>query len=376
MPAVNTHASSVVFYRHFKFLENKGYSIHILIDNNSYRERLADFPETWNIHILPNRKWFFPPYKPFGLLQKLRFIYYYQFYVKQLLRTEKINIIAGFIYGQFLSPFCAYVKKKENHIPLISFFHDDPVELNFSKSKESLLANTHKILNASNEVLIASEGFYHNWHIFKSKFTLLPPVPDYFTLSTKPAQPNPQKITFGYSGALYNEMLGSFKKLAEIFLFLGHELIIVGNNDGIKDLIKKYPTVIKYYELFETAEESNKFIIKNCNAYIIPYPAKIEEMPWIKTCFPSKLIQVTQLGLPIIIIASSESALGEWCIKKDWILYADSYNKDIVKHLCDVVFDSSAKNQTMQLSLSEFNPDFIHNQFLEIVNKQLNNAQT
>ncbi len=369
MPAVNTHASSVVFYRHFKNLEENGVKIHILIDENSYNNRLADFPASWNIYLLPNRKWFFPPYKPFGLLQKLRFTYYYHLYVKQILVSQNIDLLMSFIYGQFLSPFAAFVKSR-NKIPLVSFFHDDPVELDFNRSRENVLLNTTKILEASDEVLIASEGFYHNWNKFRNKFVLLPPVPEYFTLKDPSLREKTEKIVFGYSGALYQEMLPYFDLLAQSFIKLGHQLIIIGNNPEAKQLEKKYPEIISYHSLFKTAEEANLFIIKNCDAFVIPYPSSIEKMPWIKTCFPSKFIQISQLKIPVLIIAPEDSAIGEWCLKHHWLLYLSNYETSAISNLIAKIHTPEVKDQIKLIGESLFNPTAIHQLFAKIIHQQ------
>ncbi len=223
-------------------------------------------------------------------------------------------------------------------------------------------------------VLIASKGFYINWGSYKSKFVLLPPVPDYFEQKNIKIKNTTPYLIFGYSGALYTEMLSSFEKLASIFSTAGHKLFIIGNNEKINYLKNKYPEVIYYRELISTTEESNNFLVENCDAYIIPYPSSIEEMPWIKTCFPSKFIQVTQLGLPIAAFAPQSSALGEWCKAKEWILFADNYNESTIINLCEKVMLSSAKRQTEKLAQSEFNPKLIHQQFIDIVTKQIANA--
>jgi len=80
---INTYASDVVFHRHFKRLISEGHTIHILTDVNSYSNRKKDLDSVFRIHLLPNRKWYYPPYKPYGILQKIRFFDYYQLHAKQ-----------------------------------------------------------------------------------------------------------------------------------------------------------------------------------------------------------------------------------------------------------------------------------------------------
>ena len=72
----NTHASSVIFYRHFRKFEEQGYRIVWVTDQNSLDYFGEPFPPEWEIILLPNRNWQLPPYRPFGWLQGYRFDFY------------------------------------------------------------------------------------------------------------------------------------------------------------------------------------------------------------------------------------------------------------------------------------------------------------
>ncbi len=359
MLPIDTYASEVVFYRHVKRLVEEGHEIHILTDSNSYARRKKELHPSFKIHFLPNRKWHFPPYKALGMLQKLRFFYYYHFITKQIISSHKIDTLLGYVYGVFLGPFCAYVQKKTN-LPLYSFFHDDTVELHFNKNEKIVRNNTIKILDRSKKVFIASQSFKENWLSFAEKFVLLYPISDSKEVSQTNAVTQP---TIGYAGSVYNEIIPSLEKVGAILNEESVNLVIIGNNDNARYIADKY-TNVTYKPLFDTAEEANNFLINNCSACIIPYPEKISEMPWIKTCFPSKLIQNTLLNIPTIVIAPHDSALGKWCLENRWLLYTSKYEKRALSKLLSMAIHSQeVKTQIGMFKNKEFNADIIHEKF-------------
>lgn len=366
---IDTYASCVVFYRHFFLLEKAGYNIYILTDVNSYNRHQAKFPSSWKVDLLPNRKWFLPPYSPNGLLQKFRFQIYYELYVRRLIKEYSIDLLIGMIYGEFLSPFCAYVKLKSN-LPLINFLHDDPIELSVSKSKYSITKNTTKSMRISDEILIASDGFYKNWSQFSDKFTLLPPIPLEIDRHVKFQQKNNFKeLTFGYSGSVYNEVIPYLDLFSSFLQSLNFRLIIIGNNNKAKQLEQKYPNTVRYISLFESSEQANNYILENCNAFLVPYPDEVEKMPWIKTCFPSKFIQIIQLEIPILVIAPTDSAIGVWCEKNNWELFSNSYNEETLWEKIKKIQSNEVNAQILDIKYHEFNPKEIQKKLEWILKK-------
>lgn len=362
---VDTHASSVVFYRHFKTLVEKGHKVHILTDKNSYKNRKKELLSEFTIHIIPNRKWYYLPFKPFGLLQKLRFFDYYHLYTKKIIQEEKIDKLIGYVNGNFLIAFSAYVQKRTN-LPLISFFHDDTKELNFGNDTKSVIDNTEKILDASYSVLIASAAFIENWQKYANKFVLLYPIPTSHDVNSDFVLKHLENH-IGYSGTVYNEIIPSLDKFSSFLNELDFKFTIIGNNIQAKYLAERYKK-LTYLSLFDTAEEANDFLLENCNVCIIAYPEKVKDMPWIKTCFPSKFIQYCILGIPTIIIAPENSALGKWCLANNWLLYSATYNIENIKALLNLVStNKGVTDQVQHFKKNIFEPKIIQKQFEDLI---------
>jgi len=360
---VNTHASSVVFYRHLQKLNVDSYLIVWVTDNNSYQAKKSSF-EGWETIILPNRQWHLPPYRGKGLAQQYRFNYYYRKYLRAAIQTGPA-ILVTHISGQFLAPFAAFVQRRM-HLPLVSFFHDDILELNFHQNKRILIQNTEQILEASSVVLTVSKGFETNWPKYASKFKILYPVPDVFKVSRR-LKSESEVMTVGYAGAVYDEMIPYFDKVLEYLSEAGHKMVIIGDRAKTQRLGKRYPETLTCIDLFDTPAEASQYLVNHCKAMIIPYPETISEMPWIATCFPSKFIQYCQLDLPTVIIAPTASAIGEWCNDHQWKLYSSSYDSDSLRRILNNITDERVKAQIATLNDGLFQPERIIQQFGSIV---------
>lgn len=361
---IDTYASEVVFYRHFKLLVENGHNVHILTDQNSFNNRKKDLLNQFHIHILPNRLWYYLPFKPYGILKKIRFYGYYNSYTRKIIAEQEIDKIIGYVNGNFLMAFAAFVQSK-SRLPLISFFHDDTNELNFGDDKKSLYDNTCEILKRSTKILIASEAFKTNWSEFSSKFFLLYPIANDHYVQLQSVKQIYRRI--GYSGSVYNEILPSLKKFSSYLVEIKANLTIIGNNQEAFKLLNQYKEVT-CLPLFATSQEANHYLISNCNVCLIAYPENIKEMPWINTCFPSKFIQYCILGIPTLIIAPANSALGKWCRQNNWLLYSETYDMQLIDSLLTKAVHSPEVARQVEYFRTEiFNTKIIQKKFEEVV---------
>ena len=365
MVPANTHASSAVFYRHFRCLEKEGYHVTWITDQNSYNDFKSVVPTQWQVTILPNRAWFLPPYRPYGVLQYHRFYYYYRVLQRELLAAGAGSLLVTYVNGQFMAPFAAFLKARVK-LPLISFLHDDVVELNFFRNKKSLIANTEKILAASDRVLIASDAFRRLWPAYARKFRNLYPIPEKYTGDRKKVNDH-KSLVFGYSGTVYDEVVSSLTSIAAVLDDLGHQMIIVGNNPKVKEMQRRYPATVICREMFDEPAEANIFLATQCDAALVAYPEEISEMPWIATCFPSKFIQYCQLGLPGLVIAPKSSAIGQWCMENRWPLYTQNYQPSGIAQLASDCINEKTYNAVLHYKDNDFDPDQIQHRFEAVI---------
>lgn len=365
MPPVNTGASSVLFFRHLKLLEQDGFKISVVVNEIGLKNSKSEIPKSWNTFVLPNRKWWYPPYKPDGLLKQIRYYLIY-FELINFLKINKPDIIIGCLYGIYLSGFCSLLSKLLN-IKLFMFYHDRAELLNYQdnlKMQKITQKHNFEIINQANKIWTVSEQLVYYKQGWENKFQVIYPIPEELHFVPPIWNENfANSPVIGYAGSLYNEVVDIIIIIAKILKQLNGKLLILThqseNVEKIKhecDNVINFPTMPTY--------NACKFIYDNCSSFLVAYPSDIKSMPWIESCFPSKFTQFMQTGLPNIVISTEESAIAKWCIKYKWIGYNSNYKKEnIASFLNDLCIKNkweAMRDQSIEFMNQYFDPEYIH----------------
>ncbi|MFN0050085.1 MAG: hypothetical protein ACKVOU_13260 [Cytophagales bacterium] len=365
MPPVNTGASSVVFYRHLKLLEQDGYKISVVVNEIGLKNANSEIPKSWNTFVLPNRKWWYPPYKPTGLLKKVR---YYLIYLKlfSFIKSNKPNIVIGCLYGIYLSGFCAFLSQFLN-IKLFMFYHDRAELLNYHGNQQMqkiIEIHNFEIINQSTKIWTVSEQLVYQKKGWENKFQVIYPIPEKLNFAAPIWKENfAIAPIIGYAGTLYNEVVEIMIVIAKILKQLNGKLLILTNQtENVEKIKKQCDNII--YEQKSTTYDACKYIYENCNAFLVAYPEKTEQMPWIDSCFPSKFTQFIHTGLPIIVVAPEDAAISIWCQKSKWEGYSSQFESKKLKVFLQLLSQKEnwlkLSNQSQAVSQHFFDPDKIH----------------
>lgn len=368
MMPVNTGASSVIFYRHLKRYEDEGFLINIITNEQSYINCKTSLPQSWKIHILPNRKFWYPPYKPYGIFQMIRYSILY-LNAHKFIRNTKPDYIIGCIYGVYLSGWCAFLSKKVNK-KLYMFYHDRGEQLNYvnnSAMQKIMIDINSKIINQSEKVWTVSEQLVYDIKGWENKFEVVYPIPEKLNFKTKEwNESHAIEPVFGYAGSLYNEVIDIMVEIAKELKKVNGKIIIMSHQTGNVEIIKSLCDNIVSTHTLPTTSEACKYIYDHCTAFIVAYPKDIKTMPWIDSCFPSKFTQFIHTGIPTIVISPKNAAIAIWCQKNNWLGYTDNYEKENLL----LIFNSlkiknnweEMRNQSITFLNDNFNPDLIHKQ--------------
>jgi hypothetical protein len=103
---------------------------------------------------------------------------------------------------------------------------------------------------------------------------------------------------------------------------------------------------------------------RHATALLVSYARTSAEMPWIRTSFPSKLIEYCHLGLPILIVAPIDSAVSHWAHR---VGFPDIHSPDdgsgiarYTRQLQDPAFRRDRARRALALAAGEFDPVRIH----------------
>jgi hypothetical protein len=118
----------------------------------------------------------------------------------------------------------------------------------------------------------------------------------------------------------------------------------------------------KLHDLFD-------LMLKRMDILLIFYSFNLNEEIRAAHSFPSKFTEFCHLGIPILIIAPAESAIGRWATDHQWLCYVNGDSKEsiltIIARLQSPTFwkecstqslDFAVVNSTQHLFISDYLP--------------------
>ncbi|MBC1295093.1 hypothetical protein GNF11_08845 [Nostoc sp. UCD122] len=358
--------SPIIIDRHLKRLPSS-WQISIVAPEESFAD--TNMPDSWQLLSIPMRRWWWPPYRrQIPKLLETRFLCWQMECEKIFLRERPTAIVT--VLHDIYSVFAAYLSKIWQ-VPLSVIVHDQ--EELWAKSELEyhwIKRNWQAVLNQATRVWTVSSELANTYNIMDtSKVSILLPIPEgrqqKFVEWKDRFKTSP---VIAYAGSIYPSQVSSFFKIASLLEKLNGTLLLVTplNRPGIPDLINNCPN-IEHRELFTTNVEVINFLAEKASCILVPYPLDLAEHPWAATCFPSKLVEFSHLGLPAIILAPLDTALGNWAIRHKWDSYLTNMDEEM---LLEILYELTEKekwtkmaNQCQRVSQGEFNPELIQSQF-------------
>jgi len=359
----NGYGSFVIFYRHLIRLKRNGYVVHLIVpDYEEFEtsEYFNDIVTQFNIIRVPFNKWWYPPYRCNNrILRYIRFSLIYQV-IKYKILENPPNFIVTYFYGNFLNGFSVFLKKiYKCNIGI--FLHDDKYLLNTDyneklvKFDQFICVNSSVIWSVSDRLKIPN---------CKGNYITLPPIPEGSNTSTWIKKDNsPKKFTIGFSGSIYESYFPVFQLLAKVLISLDGELHIIAKD--IERTAKHLTTFknVKFISAFEYNHNASRYLKDNCTALFCGYPDAINEMPWLKSCFPSKFVEYTHLQLPIILSGPNDTSLTDWVMANNWALFLENLDEhtltEMLVKLKNPDFWEKTALQSKYVAENEFNADKI-----------------
>lgn len=364
--------SFIIFYRHLTRLKLSGYRVFLIIPN--YQEFIQSIAykklaETFSVIIVEVNRWWFPPYRYyFKISRSLRYFLIY-FSIKERLNENPPNFIITYFYGNLLNGFATFLKNKFQ-CKMGTFLHDDKHLLN-AFFDSALQAYDRFICKKSDVIWSVSEEL--KIIDCSANYICLPPIPQGSDkLVSKPPQ---KRLIIGFAGSIYTSYFPLFELMAKTLEQLGGELHII--TDNVKRVYSnlKVDENIKVIKSFEDSTEALNYLVANCSVIFCGYPDKLDEMPWIETCFPSKFVEFIHSGLPIILSGPANSSLSKWAKKNDWQLFVKDLSQkslyQLFMKLRDTDFYERNIQQSIFFSQTVFNPKNIQHQFESSISELL-----
>ena len=358
--------SAIIVLRHLRRLAANGWAIRVVAD---WGQDLATCEqEGWPVFHLTHRKPWWPPYHADNRLLRFTREWLWAGECHQFLDGRRPDAVFTYLsaFTDFMSR-VALAYSRRFGVPLSLIAHDDPAC--FSKSAEAgakLRARYQEIVGRSHRNWFASPQLASIYDLPGEKQFTLPPIPDGFRAAPDWQPKFARSPLVVYAGNFWPAQLPLLARIGrEVSSSGGQLMLLVKKTPEVEALCRTEP--ILWHEPFRENREALRFLAENAAGLLVAYAESSESMPWIRTSFPSKLIEYTHLGLPILILAPPESAVTSWAREREAIDYADTQTDGAV-----AAFVESLKHEAdwrakaaipRRFAETEFDPERIHRAF-------------
>jgi hypothetical protein len=366
----NTTASSVVIFRHLISLEREGYDICLVIPEIPGTK--PQVPSSWITIVLPSRRIYYPPYRRFSFLRMIRWIFFDRI-VAAAIGGRNIQCVIGLLVGEYLVNYAEWLSRRLK-ASLFYFYHDRGERLHFANDPIGARRLRHQNLR-----LLRSPMLCKVWTVTPEltypeldkagKFSVVYPLPcrpeSLFHSKWNGRDGGGQVLV--HIGAVYSEIMDTFRQILVGLRAVGSRLLIFSSlTANAEALASEFPDVVEFCGFADDMPTLLRQLAEISTAFIIVYPNDINAMPWCMDCFPSKFAQLVHTGLPGIVFAPRQTAIGRWCLAQAWPLYSDYADgksiERILRRIGNMKEWEHAVSSTRHAASFHFNPDYIERQ--------------
>jgi hypothetical protein len=247
--------------------------------------------------------------------------------------------------------------------------HDDPAS--FAANHDEGLATRGRyraIVQSAQQVWCASPQLAKLYQLRDEARATLPPIPDGFdaTPAWKPEFANSPLLV--YAGNYWPAQLPLLARIAfQLAKIGGRLMLVVKGSSEIEALCSEAPVL--WREPFAENRQALRFLADSAAGLLVSYSETSDSMPWIRTSFPSKLIEYTHLGLPIMIYAPEDSAVADWARSRAYPDYATPQIADAITEFVEslkiVALWRKKAAISRRFAVTEFDPHRIQKIFEE-----------
>ncbi len=358
--------SAIIVLRHLRRLAQNGWKIYIISDWGQSTETCDQ--EGWPVLFLPHRKFWWPPFSQENpLLFAIRLWLWAGVCYKFI---ERIKPDAAFTYLSAFSDLLSQVAvgfSRRYHVPLTVIIHDNPDH--FCSSPHSVIKvrkHYNRVISNAHQNWFASPQLSDIFSQSDKRNSFLPPIPEGWKGKSEWKPAYAEQPLLVYAGNLWDVQFSLLAKIADRTDAAGGRLLlIVKKTPALESFFKKYP--VMFMNPYNENKTALDYISQNAAALIVSYTETSEMMPWIRTSFPSKFVEYTHLGIPMLIIAPDDSAIAMWAKERQ---YSDSITPNDMERLSGFIDSLKSKAQweqkaaiSLHYASSEFEPATIQKVF-------------
>jgi glycosyltransferase involved in cell wall biosynthesis len=269
--------------------------------------------EGWAVHHLPHRRAWWPPFKNSdeGVRRTIRMKLWARECARLLGQPDAVLTYLSY-HSELLSEVAAHYARTYR-VPLSVIIYDDVAA--FHKGPPEEIAGTVQryrwIMQQARQLWFVSRELAEAYGFEGGEHNVLMPMPEGGTPRVQWRADFATKPVLVYAGFLYEQQYPLLSRVARLIDRAGGQLwLLTRETPALRDLCAREP--ITLHGLRPTNRDALDFVGKHAAGFLAAYCERVEDMPWIRSSYPSKVVEFAHLGLPILFIAPPESAIYRW----------------------------------------------------------------
>lgn len=358
--------SAIIVLRHLRRLAAHGWTIRVVSDWG--QDVAVCEAEGWPVFHLSHRKAWWPPYHPDNRLLRFTRHWLWAGECHGFIEREPPDAVFTYLsaFTDFMSQVAmAYAERYD--VPLSLIAHDDPAA--FSKNPDEgvkLRGRYQEILERSHQNWFASPQLAAIYDLPQERRSTLPPIPEGYGAMPEWKREFAERPLIVYAGNFWPAQLPLFARLGrEVASAGGRLMLLVKKTPDLELLCRE--EVVEWHEPFRENREALRFLAENAAGLLVCYAETSDCMPWIRTSFPSKLIEYTHLGLPLMILSPADSAVACWAAERNCPDHASTETAGAMAEFVESLKDEDTWQDkaafARKFAETEFDPRRIHETF-------------
>jgi len=319
-PAEGT-GSPVIILRHLTRLAAAGWKISLIAEPG--RSTAAPLPAEWTRFTLPLRRGWWPPFRHGVTVSRTVRTWLLAGECARLTADAPPDAVLGYLaaHDDFYAEIAARYARRTG-VPLSLLVHDDAAAFATAPRDQQRLRRRHAwILRQAHRNWFVSPELAATYGLPAEHQHVLPPIPagrSRFGEWQSAFSTTPRVY---YAGFIWPAQFPLLRKIAQTLAEAGASLVLLTRETPeLMEFLRTTP--LTHVAAFDSNGAALDHLATSAAGVVVSYADNVEQMPWIATSFPSKLVEYAQLGLPCAIVAPPDSAVGRWAQRTG---YADCF---------------------------------------------------
>jgi hypothetical protein len=303
--------SPINMLRHLQRWSRDGARISVIGEWGQSGECCA--AEGWALHHLPHRRAWWPPFKNHdaGLRRTIRMRLWARECARLLGQPDAILTYLSY-HSELLSEVAAHYARASG-VPLSIIIYDDVAAFHKGPPEEiaGLVRRYRWIMQQARQLWFVSRELAEAYGFAGGEHNVLMPMPEGGMPRVQWREEFAARPVVVYAGFLYEQQIPLLSRIARVIDRAGGQLLLLTRETpALRDLCTREPITLQ--GLLPTNRDALDFVGKNAAGFLAAYCDRVEDMPWIRSSYPSKVVEFSHLGLPMLFVAPPESAIYQW----------------------------------------------------------------